>query len=129
MALRCLGSALRMPSKRWRAASGCWSFRSSCARLAAAGKKAGELSWELPLIQEYKKGYMKGPAHIKNSGSGSMASTICGALFIEDFVKKTKWAHMDIAFTNWADQPGFYYSMEGATGAPVRTMVNFLFGF
>lgn len=95
-------------------------------KILAAGKKAGELSWELPLIQEYKKGYMKGPAHIKNSGSGSLASTICGALFIEDFVKKTKWAHMDIAFTNWADQPGFYYSMEGATGTPVRTMVNFL---
>lgn len=96
-------------------------------KILAAGKKAGEMAWELPLIPEYKKGYMNGPAHIKNSGSSSMAATICGALFLEEFVGENKWAHMDIAFTSWS-KPNSCYAMEGATGTPVRTIVYFLFG-
>lgn len=97
-------------------------------RLLKAGKKAGEPSWELPIVQDYKKGYLKGPADLKNSGSGSKASTIAGALFLEEFVKKNKWVHMDIASTVWADEPTFYYTMEGATGNPVRTILYFLMG-
>ena len=95
-------------------------------KILAAGKKAGEPAWQLPLMREYKKGYLKGPADLKNSGSGSRASTISGALFLEDFAKKNKWAHMDIASTCWADEPTSYYTQIGATGIPVRTLLNFL---
>ncbi len=95
-------------------------------KVLAAGKKAGEPAWELPLVKEYKKGYLKGPADLKNSGSGSKASTISGALFLEDFARKNKWVHMDIASTAWADEPMHYYAEVGATGNPVRTIVHFL---
>lgn len=95
-------------------------------QLMAAGKKAGEPSWELPIIQDYKKGYLKGPADLKNAGSGTMASTISGAIFLQEFVKENKWAHMDIASTAWADEPTNYYTMVGATGNPVRTILYFL---
>ena len=95
-------------------------------KILAAGKKAGEPAWELPIVKEYKKGYLKGPADLKNSGNGSKASTICGALFLEDFARKNKWVHMDIASTAWADAPMKYYAEIGATGNPVRTIINFL---
>lgn len=95
-------------------------------RLIQAGEKAGEPAWELPIVQEYKKGYSKTPADIKNSGSGTRASTISGAIFLEEFVKKNKWAHMDIASTAWADEPTSIHPMIGATGSPVRTIFYFL---
>ncbi|MBI4223519.1 MAG: hypothetical protein HY609_01165, partial [Deltaproteobacteria bacterium] len=96
------------------------------ARLLAAGKKAGEPAWELPIVQDYKKGYLKGPADLKNSGSGTKASTISGALFLEEFGQNNKWVHMDIASTAWADEPTSYHPMVGATGTPVRTLIYFL---
>lgn len=96
------------------------------ADLLQAGKEAGEPSWELPIIHEYKKGYVKGPADLKNSGSGTHASTISGAIFLEEFVREKKWVHMDIASTAWADEPTAYHTMVGATGNPVRTIVYFL---
>ncbi|MDZ4224744.1 MAG: leucyl aminopeptidase, partial [bacterium] len=98
-------------------------------KILAAGKAVGEPVWELPIVKEYKKGYLKGPADLKNSGSGSKASTICGALFLEDFARKNKWVHMDIASTAWADEPMKYYAEVGATGNPVRTIINFLLSF
>lgn len=98
-------------------------------KLLAAGEKAGEPSWRLPIVADYKKGYLKGPADLKNSGSGTKASTISGALFLEEFVRENKWAHMDIASTAWADEPTSIYSQVGATGNPVRTILYFLQDF
>lgn len=94
-------------------------------KLIDAGAKAGEPSWQLPLVQEYKKGMKKGPADLKNSGAGSRASTILGGLFLEEFVGGIPWVHMDIAGTAWSDEPWCYFA-RGATGTPVRTILYFL---
>lgn len=97
-------------------------------KLLKAGEKAGEPAWELPIVQEYKRGLVDGPADIKNSGSGSNASTITGAIFLEEFIRDTKWAHMDIAYTSWAAKPRYYFSEVGATGNPIRTLTYFIQG-
>lgn len=93
-------------------------------RLKKSGDKAGEPLWQLPLEKEYKKGFTKGIADLKNVGS-SKADTINGALFLEEFIGETKWAHLDIASTSWTDEE-LSYAPRGCTGAGVRVLLNFL---
>jgi len=96
-------------------------------KIIKAGKKAGEPAWQLPLIQDYKRAFKKGPADLTNIGT-TKASTISGALFLEEFVKETPWAHMDIAGTAWVTDCSGYFS-KGATGVPARTFIYFLMGW
>lgn len=95
-------------------------------RLINSGRRAGEPLWQLPLEQEYKKKIKKGIADLRNEGA-TKAGTIDGALFLEEFVGKTKWAHLDIASTvrSDEDQP---YIPKGCTGVGVRTLLYFLMG-
>lgn len=96
-------------------------------RLLAAGKSAGEPIWQLPLEQEYKKGYTTGPAELRNIGKTG-ASTISGALFLEEFVGTMRWAHLDIAESSWADEDR-PYTPKGGTGVAVRTLCEFLLNY
>jgi len=96
-------------------------------RLKMNGDEAGEPLWQLPLETEYKKGLTKGIADLKNLGT-SKADTINGALFLQEFVGDTKWAHLDIASTSWADED-LPYAPKGSTGAGVRLLINFLMKF
>ena len=96
-------------------------------KLKRDGEKAGEPLWQLPLEKEYKKGLKKGIADLKNIGS-SKADTINGALFLQEFVGDTKWAHIDIASTSWSDED-LPYAPKGSTGAGVRILINFLVNF
>jgi len=93
-------------------------------KLLSQGKNAGEKMWQFPLEQEYKKGMTKGIADLRNTGT-SKAGVIEGALFLEEFVGKTKWAHLDIASVavTTEDLP---YAPKGCIGAGVRMLVNFL---
>lgn len=97
------------------------------AKLIAAAEQAGEPAWELPLYEDYKKGYAANtPADMKNSGTGYKCSCINGGLFLSEFVRDTAFVHMDIASTAWAEKPLHYHTMIGATGTPVRTLAYFL---
>jgi leucyl aminopeptidase len=93
-------------------------------RLRKSGERAGEPLWQLPLEKDYKKGLTKGIADLQNLGS-SKADTIAGALFLQEFVGETKWAHLDIASTSWIDED-LPYAPKGSTGAGVRILLNFL---
>lgn len=92
---------------------------------AAAG--AAEPAWQLPLVKDYKKGLTDGPADLKNTGK-TKASTILGALFLEEFVGETKWCHIDIAASARAPE-GANNSLSGATGVGVRTLANFVLNY
>jgi leucyl aminopeptidase len=61
-------------------------------------------------------------AESKNVG-GKSAGTITAALFLAEFVGKTPWLHLDIAGTSTSDKEHKYLA-KGATGVPVRTLVN-----
>jgi leucyl aminopeptidase len=61
-------------------------------------------------------------ADIANTG-GRPAGTITAALFLQNFVDTTPWAHLDIAGTGWNERD-VPYSGKGATGAGVRTFVE-----
>ena len=91
--------------------------------IIAAGKDVGENYWQLPLGKEYSKGIKSDIADIKNIGPARKAGTIMGAVFIQEFVDKAKWAHLDIAGTAWADGEKLHHS-KGPTGVAVRTLLR-----
>jgi leucyl aminopeptidase len=87
------------------------------------GKHAGEEFWQLPLGKEYSKGIKSDIADIKNIGPARKAGTIMGAVFIQEFVDKAKWAHLDIAGTAWADSAKPHQA-KGPTAVAVRTLLR-----
>jgi leucyl aminopeptidase len=92
--------------------------------LERAGDRTHEKLWRLPLYPEYKE-YLKSPiADIKNSGPRK-ASSACGAIFIQQFVKAVPWAHLDIAGTAYLSEAKSYHPTY-ATGVGIRLLVDFL---
>jgi leucyl aminopeptidase len=94
--------------------------------IKAAGDQSGEKFWELPLEKEYQPDVKSKIADVQNIGKRrGEAGTIIGGLFLQEFVDNRPWAHIDIAGPSWtdSDQP---YCPAGATGHPVRTLLNYL---
>ncbi len=94
--------------------------------LIKASEKSGEKFWELPLVPEYAPDIKSKIADVKNiGGRRGEAGTIIGGLFLKEFVKDVRWAHLDIAGPSWtdSDQP---YCPTGGTGNPVRTLLHYL---
>ncbi|MGH9940530.1 MAG: leucyl aminopeptidase [Blastocatellia bacterium] len=95
-------------------------------QVLAAGKKAGEKIWQLPLDKDYREQIKSEIADIKNVG-GRKAGTITGAYFIREFVEDTPWAHLDIAGAAW-NENGKPHLAVGPTGVCLRTLVNLVCG-
>ncbi len=94
------------------------------ARLLAAGDSAGEHLWRMPLVKEYKE-WIKSPiADIKNIGKSS-GGAITGALFLEEFIDKAEWAHLDIAGPAFTDADRGHIR-RGGVGFGARTLINYL---
>ncbi len=87
------------------------------------GKETGENFWQLPISKEYSKLIKSDIADIKNIGGGRKAGTIIGAVFIQEFIKDAKWAHLDIAGTAWADDVKPHRA-KGPTAIAVRTLLK-----
>jgi leucyl aminopeptidase len=68
------------------------------AALSKAGEETGEKVWRMPLGPEYDKLIDSKFADVKNTG-GRNAGSITAAQFLQRFVDKTPWAHLDIAGT------------------------------
>ncbi len=67
-------------------------------RLAKAGQETGEKVWRMPLGPEYDKMIDSKFADMKNTG-GRHAGSITAAQFLQRYVEKTAWAHLDVAGT------------------------------
>ncbi len=91
--------------------------------IIACGKENGEGFWQLPLSKEYSKQIKSDIADIKNIGPRGKAGTIMGAVFIQEFVDKAKWAHLDIAGTAWCDSVKPHQA-KGPTGVAVRSLLT-----
>jgi leucyl aminopeptidase len=70
-------------------------------RLAKAGTATGERVWRMPLGAEYDKLIDSKFADMKNTG-GRSGGAITAAQFLQRFVDKTPWAHLDIAGTGFS---------------------------
>lgn len=91
-------------------------------KVIAAGKEAGEKIWPMPMYEEYKEQNKSEVADIKNTG-GRLAGASTAAQFLAEFAGDTPWVHLDIAGTSILDKER-NYAVKGATGVPVRTLVN-----
>lgn len=92
-----------------------------------AFQASGEQYWRLPIYEEHRKMIQSKIADIKNIGE-SYCGTIAAAAFIEEFVEKLPWIHLDIAGTAWVDKPAYEYQSVGATGSAMTTMYFLLGG-
>jgi len=71
-------------------------------RLAKAGEASGERVWRMPLGPKYDKLIDSEIADMKNVGGGRDGGSITAAQFLQRYVDKTPWAHLDIAGTGFA---------------------------
>ena len=94
------------------------------AEMKTAAELAGEKFWQLPMEDKYFEGLKSQIADMKNTGPRAGGS-ITAALFLKQFIKDTPWMHLDVAGPVWADSPSGVNN-KGATGFPVRTLVNWV---
>jgi leucyl aminopeptidase len=92
----------------------------------AAGKRASEPGWPLPLWDDYKPLIKSDIADVKNS-AGRAAGTITAALFLKEFADSYPWVHLDIAGTAYSETD-LVTLPAGPTGVPVGTFVEFVRG-
>ncbi len=96
------------------------------AELLAASRATGEPVWRMPLPPEMEE-LIKSPiADLKNTG-GRFGGSINAALFLQHFVGKVPWAHLDIAGPASVDKERGY-NPRGGTGAGVRLLAEWIRG-
>ncbi len=93
-------------------------------RLHACGNATGEKVWRMPLAPEYDKLIDHDVADVKNIG-GRFAGATTGAQFIQRFVNKVPWVHLDIAGTAM-DSVKTPISQAWASGWGVRLLNKFV---
>lgn len=89
-------------------------------KIAAAGKATGEGVWRMPLGEEYNKMMDSDVADMKNAGA-RFGGSITAACFLERFVNKVPWSHMDIAGMAWSSKDK-HTVPKGGTGWGVRLL-------
>ena len=101
--------------------SGLFSNKDSlAAELLAAGEKAHDRAWHMPLWEEFQSQLDSNFADMANIG-GRAGGSITAACFLSRFAKKYDWAHLDIAGTAWKSG-----KEKGGTGRPVPLLTTFL---
>jgi len=95
--------------------------------LLKAGKQTDDLLWPLPIHSDYRKKLKSSVADIRNfdRGTGRYAGCSKAAAFLENFVEKSSWAHIDIGGTAFSDDPK-PYQQKGATGHGYKALIRFL---
>jgi leucyl aminopeptidase len=73
----------------------------------AAGERARDPLWRMPLWRPYLSYLRSGIADLANSGASRMAGCITAAVYLERFVPDSQpWAHVDVYSWNDSDRPG-----------------------
>ncbi len=89
--------------------------------VAAAGRRAGERYWQLPLVSDYRPEMDSWYGDIINSGTVE-GSLVKSGIFLREFVT-VPWVHLDIAATAYYRKP-MPFAPRGATGASFATLVE-----
>jgi leucyl aminopeptidase len=90
--------------------------------LDAAGQRADDRAWHMPVAEEYTEQLKSNFADLANIG-GREAGAVTAACFLGRFTEGVKWAHLDIAGTAWLSG-----ARKGSTGRPVPLLVDWLLG-
>lgn len=96
-----------------------------------AADAAGELVWHMPLPSELFELIKSDIADLMNSRVGNPSGgMLVGGLFLQEFVglgkdkNRLPWAHLDFATAANNDLAPYGYTVKGATGAMVRTLIS-----
>jgi leucyl aminopeptidase len=93
----------------------------------AAGRRAAEPGWELPMLDDYREQIKSDVADLKNVG-GRAAGSITAAWFLREFVDDAyPWVHLDVAGTAYSETD-LTWLPKGPTGTPTGTFVEFVRG-
>ena len=87
-------------------------------RVSKCAKDAGEKMWRMPMPEEYNDALKSKVADLQNIGSSPRGGAITAALFLQRFVKKAPFAHIDIAGTAWD------WTASAASGYGVKTFLS-----
>jgi leucyl aminopeptidase len=90
------------------------------AELEAAGVRADDRAWRMPIGDEYADQLKSNFADLANIG-GREGGACTAASFLWRFAKDLDWAHLDVAGTAWLGG-----SQKGSTGRPVPLLVDYL---
>ena len=92
------------------------------AGIRKASEASGERVWPMPLYDEYLDSLESLTADVSNTG-GRFGGVGTSAMFLKQFAEGYSWVHLDIAGTSFSEKEQDY-RIKGATGVPVRTLVN-----
>jgi leucyl aminopeptidase len=84
----------------------------------AAADDAWDRVWRMPLWEDYQEQLRSNFADFANIG-GRPAGSITAASFLARFMRKQRWAHLDVAGTAWKSG-----REKGSTGRPVPLLVR-----
>jgi leucyl aminopeptidase len=90
------------------------------AALEAAGRRADDRAWHMPIGEEYAEQLKSNFADFANV-AGREGGAITAACFLSKFTDGLKWAHLDVAGTAYLSG-----SQKGSTGRPVPLLVDYL---
>ncbi len=93
-------------------------------RYLAAADVEGESYWRMPLTEDLRESLKSDIADLKHMGD-RWGGAITAALFLREFVGKTRWMHLDIAGPAFLER-AHETSPKGGTGFGVLTAVRFL---
>ncbi|KAJ1328436.1 hypothetical protein BSLG_010168 [Batrachochytrium salamandrivorans] len=107
-------------------------------KLEAAGEKAGDPFWRMPLSDKYRKQISSHVADLKNVG-GRPGGSCAAAIFLKEFVPTLPavegsdepaklaldYAHVDIAGVMDQSSPSGYLA-KGMTGRPTRSLIAYV---
>lgn len=88
----------------------------------AAGERAGEPLWPMPLHERYADAIKGQWSDIVNAVEDRKAAPVTAAEFLHRFVGDVPWAHLDIAGVGW--DGGRPYAPKGGSGFATRTLVE-----
>lgn len=105
---------------------GCWSTAPGrAADLVAAGERAGDPGWFLPLHDSYTRLLDSRVADIANASLEAPDSGQLAATYLRTFAHDVPWIHIDNGSGAWLERDSGVWQ-AGPTGTPLRALVEFL---
>jgi leucyl aminopeptidase len=89
--------------------------------VVAAGRRAGERYWQIPLVDDYLPGLDSWYAELQNTGTPD-GGLVKSGLFIREF-RTVPWVHLDIGGSGYF-RKAKPYAPRGATGVTHATLVE-----
>lgn len=93
--------------------------------IVESGQKTHERCWSMPMPEDYREMLKSDFADIRNVGKDRWGGAIAAALFLSEFTRGKRWAHIDIAgpaYSSKADD----YCRPGGTGFGVRLLMDLI---